>query len=152
MRAHMRQTRTPPAVRQTRARTHTHTQAQSRTRACAHTRPRSKAHFVSVRTRACAHMQTRAHANNTLASSQIRTQHVCVWVCAHLHTHTDIMIRHARARACAQTRTRTKIHARTRTVRRRNTPLHFAADKGHADVVAALLAHGADVHARKFGR
>jgi ankyrin repeat protein len=31
---------------------------------------------------------------------------------------------------------------------RRNTPLHRAAVEGHAEVVAALLAHGADVHAK----
>jgi hypothetical protein len=32
--------------------------------------------------------------------------------------------------------------------RRRWTPLHWAARKGHAAVVEALLAHGADVHAK----
>jgi hypothetical protein len=37
-------------------------------------------------------------------------------------------------------------------VRRRSTPLHAAAWKGHAAVVAALLAHGADLHAKdKYG-
>jgi hypothetical protein len=43
----------------------------------------------------------------------------------------------------------------TGAIRRRETPLHEAAYKGHADVnngnadvAAALLAHGADVHAK----
>jgi hypothetical protein len=37
-------------------------------------------------------------------------------------------------------------------IRRRTTPLHNAANNGHVAVVAALLAHGADVHAKnKFG-
>jgi hypothetical protein len=33
-------------------------------------------------------------------------------------------------------------------IRRRLTPLHVAAAQGHADVAAALLTHGADVHAK----
>jgi hypothetical protein len=86
----------------------------------------------------------------------------CVRTC----THTDIT--HARACACAQTHTRTKIYARTRTfpltradgarcgvcasaIGRRDTPLHVAAIHGHADVAAALLTHGADVHAKSSG-
>jgi hypothetical protein len=38
--------------------------------------------------------------------------------------------------------------ARASAFRRRNTPLHDAADYGRANVVAALLAHGADVHSK----
>ncbi len=34
------------------------------------------------------------------------------------------------------------------TFHRRDTPLHYAAERGHADVAAALLTHGADVNAR----
>jgi hypothetical protein len=34
-------------------------------------------------------------------------------------------------------------------IRRRNTPLHHAAVFGHTDVVAALLTHGANVHAKE---
>jgi hypothetical protein len=56
----------------------------------------------------------------------------------------------------AQATTHTSAHERTRAdgprrrvsaFRHRNTPLHGAAWRGHADVVEALLAHGADVHA-----
>jgi hypothetical protein len=99
---------------------------------------------------------------HSLAGSQIRTH---MYACVCVRTCTHIQTSHIHARACAQNHTRTKIHARTRTFpltradgarcavcasafRCRSTPLHYAARRGHAEVVAALLAHGADVHAK----
>jgi hypothetical protein len=71
------------------------------------------------------------------------------------HTHTYMLYSHAPTHICAPTNThaRRPTHAYTRRRRalpgvRRSTPLLHAARNGHADVAAALLTHGADVHAK----
>jgi hypothetical protein len=53
---------------------------------------------------------------------------------------------HARTQTNSTLTARAAVCARARS--RRNTPLHEAARNGHADVAAALLTHGADVHAK----
>ncbi len=74
------------------------------------------------------------------------SSYLCVSTCAHkgrgsVCTRSYIGLRiHTCCRVCASA------------LRRRETPLHAAAINGHADVVAALLKHGADVHAKiKWG-
>ncbi len=70
-------------------------------------------------------------------------------ICTHMCTRRRIR---THARAC--THAPSRLHAPTARAAvcarcgRRWTPLHRAAEKGHADVAAALLAHGADVHAK----
>jgi hypothetical protein len=67
-----------------------------------------------------------------------------IYLCFHTYTHMGEVFIRSYIRLC--------IHAHCRVCacafRRRWTPLHNAARYGHADVVAALLAHGADVHAK----
>jgi hypothetical protein len=117
------QTRTPPAVRQTHARTNT--QAQTHTRACAH------AHACAVQPNSyrCAHARVhrRTHKQTHSAGSRMRT---------HIHTHHT----YVRARSCANTHTR--VHARTRpnahthirtyTCRRLTLPCLGVPPQGHA--------------------
>jgi hypothetical protein len=136
-----------------------HPQSDNRTHP--HTHERSRIHargiFVSFRTLARAdrhaHKQSHAHKDSLAAGWAL--------TCTPAHAHARAAVRRAR------THTRTHAHARLRTrtfpltrtdgslcgvcasaIRRRFTPLHRAAINGHADVVAALLAHGADVHAK----
>jgi hypothetical protein len=136
-------TRTPPAVRQTHARTrrrsHAHAGAVHLTsyrcaHACVHRRTHNQTRSLAA---GCALISTPAHARK-------HTRHTCARACsrtntqARTHTSTFALTRAdgARCRVCASA------------LRRRYTPLHWAAGYGHTAVAAALLAHGADVNAK----
>jgi hypothetical protein len=79
----------------------------------------------------------------------------CVYVSILIQIYVHVAHKQLRTRKRARTHANTS-HAPTGSrcgvcasaIRRRYTPLHWAADKGHVDVVAALLTHGADVNAK----
>ncbi len=103
-----------------------------------------------------------AHAHTDADARSIIITHTCTLTltqtyiskCARTQPHT-----HARFHTPAPTDMQTHFHAPTGSLccaracafHRRETPLHLAAEHGHANVVAALLAHGADVHAKGIG-
>ncbi len=107
-----------------RAQTDTHTRSQ----------PES---YSYVRTRT-SHTHTHAHATHSCARTQT---HARTHARARPHTRTFALTRAdgSRCGVCASA------------IGRRYTPLHWAAREGHAAVVAALLTHGADVHAKSSG-
>jgi hypothetical protein len=117
--------------------THTHARTHTRTNTC------SRRLYGHTRTHTDLHSHTPKHTG-----THSRTSH---WLarmrwCAHaqiitqMHTHPH---------------TRTRAHAAytngSRCRGRRETPLHLAANNGYPAVAAALLAHGANVHAKNNG-
>jgi hypothetical protein len=93
--------------------------------------------------------QQNAHARRHVVIMRARTKEQ-TGTMAHnaMQAHTCALMRiHARVlRRCSRGRRGLRFCVCVR-FRRRATPLHYAADSGHTAVVAALLAHGADVNA-----
>jgi hypothetical protein len=102
-------------------------------------------------------MYTRTHSDTHTHTHKPTHTHTCTHT--HSHTHT---LTHSHTHTHSHAQTHGDTHSRTGLPfcacvrgRRRWTPLHWAADKGHAAVAAALLAHGVYVNAKydsKFGR
>ncbi len=92
-------------------------------------------------------MLTYTHEETHMPTNMYACMHACL---THTHTrrderkHTSVPTYTAAPAACAGGFCASAI-------RRRYTPLHHAAWKGHAAAAAALLAHGADVHAMDRG-
>ncbi len=146
--------------------------AHARTHACAHTQTRTRAGAVQPDECRSTHARAHRHAHKhtrSLAGSQMRT-HMCACGCVRTCTHPDIThvpaLAQKRTHAQKITHARALAHKRTfprcpltradgarcvvwvSAFRRRWTSLHHAAHGDAAAVVAALLKHGADVHAK----
>jgi hypothetical protein len=105
-----------------------------RTRACA-----AAGRYFGQRS-ACAMLPLCRPGRDRCTESSMETHNLCTHAPAHKQSHTRTHFTHAHI---SHTHT---FHART--IRRRETPLHRAADHGHVAAVEALLTHGADVNAK----
>jgi hypothetical protein len=120
--------------------------------------------YLHMYARACAHTCTRAHADSSIypyassyvsihpsIDSNVTSIHIfsgrsllqSIYVFIHTHIRGEVRIL---SYICLRINARCGVCVSA--IRRRETPLHYAAIRGHAAMANALLTHGADVHAK----